>query len=228
MAVLNKRKIFPVNTHKRSVRKRSPLVKKRSPPVKKRSFLVKKRSSPVKKRSSPVKKRSSPVKKRSSPVKKRSSLVKKRSSLAKKRSLQRTGSYKSPHKKSIKQTRVVHKKGSTLASLRKEYSKIPYSRRMKKKKLLSQIKKQRSGINKGSRTRGWGASSPQKGRERYALKAKCGNKCFLEPSSYKYPVCNKNCKYDCRGIISAKVRSRQYHNQRIASKAQNLQTKYCK
>ena len=63
-------------------------------------------------------------------------------------------------------------------------------------------------VGRGGRTRGWKVASPARGRERSAMKKKCGSKCFLSPVKNGYPICARNtCKPDCRGIISAKVRA---------------------
>ena len=85
----------------------------------------------------------------------------------------------------------------------------------------------------GSRTRGWAAAAPQDGRPRDTLLRKCGRKCFLVPKHKAFPVCAKcvkgkcDCKLDCKGVVSAKVRARQYHYPLIAKKANKLEKKYC-
>lgn len=87
---------------------------------------------------------------------------------------------------------------------------------------------------RGSRTRGWRVAAPKRGRERTELLNKCGEKCFLLPKAKKFPVCPvcKNsictCKYDCRGIIAAKVRASQYGYTDVRKRAQLLGDKYCR
>jgi hypothetical protein len=54
-------------------------------------------------------------------------------------------------------------------------------------------------------TEQWLTRKPKTQAERVALMAQCGNKCFLEPSELKYPVCstNGNCDIDCDGVRAA-------------------------
>jgi hypothetical protein len=72
---------------------------------------------------------------------------------------------------------------------------------------------------------------PQKGRERHALREKCGTKCFLNPPE-GYPVCGalrtgQGCKLDCRGVTAAKVRSAQWGNRTVYRKASALERAKC-
>ena len=77
-------------------------------------------------------------------------------------------------------------------------------------------------------TRGWREASPKRGKEREELKKKCGEKCFLLPQQNKFPICRPDsCVPDCRGILSAKIRARQYNYENIAIMAQQLQNKLC-
>ena len=79
------------------------------------------------------------------------------------------------------------------------------------------------------KTSGWREASPKRGKEREELKKKCGNSCFLLPSQNKFPICRPDsCIPDCRGILSAKIRARQYKYENIANIAQKLQNKLCK
>lgn len=85
---------------------------------------------------------------------------------------------------------------------------------------------------KKSKTKGWKDAAPKRGIERRELKERCGDKCFLQPSSDGFPICasvkkDKNCKIDCRGISSAYVRARQWDYPQVASKAKRLERKYC-
>ena len=77
--------------------------------------------------------------------------------------------------------------------------------------------------NKGTRTpkkgtKGWKADSPKKGTARHEMVQKCPN-CFLLPNEEKFPVCKSDCKVDCRGITSAKIRAKQYGYTNVYNKA---------
>ena len=83
-------------------------------------------------------------------------------------------------------------------------------------------------VGRGGRTRGWKVASPARGRERSAMKKKCGSKCFLSPAKNGYPICARNtCKPDCRGIISAKVRAGQYKETTLMALARRMERKFC-
>ena len=91
---------------------------------------------------------------------------------------------------------------------------LPASRKAKTAQLKKVMKNQSEG--RGSRTRGWAAAAPQRGKERQDLFKRCGAKCFLKPGDLGFPVClplreSKGCNVDCRGITAAKVRAGQYH-----------------
>ena len=80
---------------------------------------------------------------------------------------------------------------------------------------------------RGIRTRGWAMAAPKKGKERNELMEKCGKSCFLRPEVKKYPICaalreGKECEVDCRGVLSAKIRARQYKDEGVAKKASNI------
>lgn len=85
---------------------------------------------------------------------------------------------------------------------------------------------------RGGKTKGWKNDAPKRGAERTALKAKCGNECFLKPDNNGFPICaslrtGKNtCKVDCRGIIAAKVRSGQWDYKDVHEAAVILGKKY--
>ena len=95
------------------------------------------------------------------------------------------------------------------------------------------IKSAERNERRGSRTRGWSALAPQRGKERNELMKKCGEKCFLIPKEKKFPVCaatrvkGLECKYDCRGIASAKIRAKQYKYPEVAKLAEQLEKMYC-
>ncbi len=79
----------------------------------------------------------------------------------------------------------------------------------------------------GVRTAGWAAQSPRRGRERSAMSKKCGSSCFLLPREKKFPICPKNsCKKSCKGLLSAKIRAKQYKYNKVASKAEALMRKH--
>ena len=85
-------------------------------------------------------------------------------------------------------------------------------------------------MKKRSPTKGWTKASPKKGTKRELLLKKCGKKCFLRPSNLGFPIClpfnNKNnCKKDCRGLLAAKIRARQWKYNKIANKAHKFAIK---
>lgn len=61
---------------------------------------------------------------------------------------------------------------------------------------------------------GWGEIEPKRGAERAALKAKCGDPCFLRPKDNAFPICAKlsvtggECQVSCTGLAAAKNRAR--------------------
>lgn len=82
-------------------------------------------------------------------------------------------------------------------------------------------------------TKGWAKASPSAGKERHRMFKKCGSSCFLlpnkkTPGASKFPVCAKNsCKKNCKGILAAYVRAREYRKKtpsynKVAKKANNL------
>lgn len=74
--------------------------------------------------------------------------------------------------------------------------------------------------------KGWHEASPKKGNERHQMKEDCGSKCFLEPEREAYPICDKDCNVDCRGLHAAYARARQFGNQETANKAHDLLSKF--
>ena len=74
---------------------------------------------------------------------------------------------------------------------------------------------------RGSATRGWKREKPGYHQKTVMLQ-RCGRKCFLGPDK-KYPICKKNtCKVSSKGVYSAYIRSRQYHNRKVSRKAKKL------
>jgi hypothetical protein len=75
--------------------------------------------------------------------------------------------------------------------------------------------------NRSSVTRGWKNEKPGYHQKTVMLKH-CGKKCFLGPEK-KYPICKKNsCKISSKGVYSAYIRARQYHNKNISKKAKKI------
>ena len=102
-------------------------------------------------------------------------------------------------------------------------------KRSVKRSLKRSVKRSlKRSVGRGGRTRGWKVASPARGRERSAMKKKCGSKCFLSPARNGYPICARNtCKPDCRGIISAKVRAGQYKETTVMALARRMERKFC-
>ena len=92
-----------------------------------------------------------------------------------------------------------------------------------------------SHAGRGGETRGWRVSKPSTRPERRLVAKECGaSKCFLDPKNLKYPVCpaisrstpSTRCKPQRSGIISARVRSAQWHKRKINRKAIALERQY--
>ena len=76
---------------------------------------------------------------------------------------------------------------------------------------------------------GWTKRAPKTRQARRAVKAKCGDGCFLEPrgdnDAGSFPICRKvtkrtkKCVVDCQGIESAYKRARQHGHTVIAHRA---------
>jgi len=99
----------------------------------------------------------------------------------------------------------------------------PYLRRIAHSEMA------REHIGQGERTRGWRVAAPQRGPERHELRAQCGDVCFLQPQREAFPICPKcrngvcTCKVDCRGVLAAKIRARQYKYQDVARAAEQIE-----
>jgi hypothetical protein len=96
------------------------------------------------------------------------------------------------------------------------------------KKEISKIEGGEKGLpGRGSRTRGWRADSPKPGTDRHYLYQKCGKRCFLGEGE-SFPICAKchggkcSCRVDCRGVIAASVRSRQYKHKNLYGRINRL------
>lgn len=97
------------------------------------------------------------------------------------------------------------------------------------KNIVERSPRSRKPISKSPKkgTKGWRSVAPKRGKQRSALKKKCGSKCFLSPKDNKYPICTMTCKRDCRGIKSAKVRSAQFKNKSVLALAKRMDKKFC-
>jgi len=74
---------------------------------------------------------------------------------------------------------------------------------------------------RGSATKGWKEEQPGYHEKTVMLK-RCGRKCFLGPEK-KYTICKKNtCKISTKGVYSAYIRARQYHNRKVSKKANKI------
>ena len=86
----------------------------------------------------------------------------------------------------------------------------------------SRYRRKSSGRNP---MKGWAAAAPRSIRPRRALRSRCGSKCFLSPGNLKYPICRKSgsCRPDCRALLAAISRSKQYNRApNIAKKARSI------
>lgn len=80
-----------------------------------------------------------------------------------------------------------------------------------------------------SPTKGWRKASPRRRGQRRELRENCGTGCFLLPDKLKFPICRAcrhqgssvqcSCKRDCRGLLAAKIRARQWGYPEVARKA---------
>ncbi len=130
------------------------------------------------------------------------------------------------HMKAIRALPVAKKR--TVAQSQKD-KQPPYLRRK-----LS-VQRGRQGDARGAPTRGWAADAPKTGTQRHKLKAACGNTCFLAPGQEKFPICRKcgtktcSCAIDCRGVLAARIRARQYGNRYpgLSSAAEKIQAEKC-
>jgi hypothetical protein len=74
---------------------------------------------------------------------------------------------------------------------------------------------------RGSATKGWKKEQPSTHQRTLMLK-RCGKKCFLGTKK-RYPICKKNtCKISSKGVYSAYIRARQYHDSKISKKANRM------
>ncbi len=87
-----------------------------------------------------------------------------------------------------------------------------------------------SQVGRGGHTRGWADAAPRSRSARRALLDRCGEQCFLDAANLRFPVCaaldpndaGGACQLDCRGLLTAKARARQYKYEREAREADRL------
>lgn len=105
---------------------------------------------------------------------------------------------------------------------------INYKISNKKKKNIKNMSNKKT---KKSPVKGWSKKAPKTKKERIKLLEKCGEKCFLKPSMLKFPICDKktqkkSCKLSCKGLLSAKIRAKQWGYEDVYKKADNLIKKH--
>ena len=80
-----------------------------------------------------------------------------------------------------------------------------------------------SHSGRGSATRGWSKVKPHKRSDRIKMYQKCGDACFLQPSTLGFPICpNGKCEIDQRGVNAAYIRAKQWKYENVARKAQEI------
>jgi len=108
------------------------------------------------------------------------------------------------------------------------------SRAQRRMRVSKSSRSSTRGKGRGSRTRGWSKAAPRRGKERRALKKKCGDACFLNPEHNAFPICAKlsqsssSCEIDCRGVQAAKIRAAQWGYTNIEKAANKLYREKCK
>ena len=124
--------------------------------------------------------------------------------------------------KSIKQFTKTHPRRN------KKLTSTMSQENIKKISSMSINKKEISGDGRGIHTRGWADVKPNLISERKIIKAKCGDSCFLYPEKNAFPICPKcvngkcKCEVDCRGLLSAKIRAKQWGYDSIAVSANKI------
>ena len=82
----------------------------------------------------------------------------------------------------------------------------------------SRPSKSKDRLSQTSR-KGWKKAKPQSVGSRRKMYKKCGSRCFLRPSELKFPICRKDCKVDCRGLVAAKSRAGEWKYSTVYKKA---------
>jgi hypothetical protein len=105
-----------------------------------------------------------------------------------------------------------------------------YEKRQAREKIRKANKKS------GSPAKGWASLSPKKGKERREIMKKCGSSCFLSPKDDSFPICPKclkgrdgkrrcTCKPECRGVMAAKMRAKEWKYEQVVDKALKIEKK---
>lgn len=95
------------------------------------------------------------------------------------------------------------------------------------------------GMRQGADTRFWSIEAPTKAEKRREMAQRCPG-CFLQPKTKsgvpKYPICSEfvydtntsdPCQVSCKGVRSAKMRSRQWGDEDIAVLAEEIEKRKC-
>jgi hypothetical protein len=103
------------------------------------------------------------------------------------------------------------------------------SRSIHRSRSRSRPSKSKDRLSQTSR-KGWKKAKPQSVESRRKMYEKCGSRCFLgltkarrsrdlRPSELKFPICRKDCKVDCRGLVAAKSRAGEWKYSTVYKKA---------
>ena len=98
---------------------------------------------------------------------------------------------------------------------RKTSPKKDKKRKTSSKKVKKSPKKQQ--IKPAEWTK-WSEIAPKTKSQRQNLIQICGSTCFLLPDQLKFPVCTPDCKVNCKGLIAARVRARQWNYPEVDKK----------
>lgn len=115
---------------------------------------------------------------------------------------------------------------ASVAQLKSELAAARKTRKVAIADEKREILKAEAGDKRGALDRGWKLAAPTKGKERAALYA-INPDCFLlpnhsDPGESKFPVCDKNGKFDPRGARAAYRRARQWGYEKVAEEADIL------
>ena len=64
----------------------------------------------------------------------------------------------------------------------------------------------------------WSEVAPKTKAQRQQLIQICGSSCFLLPDQLKFPVCTSDCNVNCKGLIAARIRARQWNYPEVDKK----------
>ena len=99
---------------------------------------------------------------------------------------------------------------------RKTSTKKDKKRKTSSKKVKKSPKKQQP--KKPAEWTKWSEIAPKTKAQRQNLIQICGSTCFLLPDQLKFPVCTPDCKVNCKGLIAARVRARQWNYPEVDKK----------